>query len=219
MDSAASARRRPTPAPTSAPTPRSRRCGRLLPVLLTLLGLVVGAVVALRRRRPAMPAWIEQERPQPSPAPRAAPTPVQPATQAPDPTPTPEPEPSAVPAPAPDPAPLEVASPQATPTPQPVPQPTPAPPGGGARPGRAVAELTRVSGLGRRSAEALVVAGITSLDDLADADDARLGAAMDAAGVRRSATMSTWASQARRLTGIDATSPETSATEDRPGPA
>ncbi len=77
--------------------------------------------------------------------------------------------------------------------------PSPAPP---ARPGGAgLDELVRVSGLGRRSAEALVVAGIASLADLAGADDATIGGALDAAGVRRSATLSTWANQARHLLG------------------
>ena len=60
-------------------------------------------------------------------------------------------------------------------------------------------QLVRVSGLGRRSAEALVQAGITSLEALAVSDGAALGEALDAAGVKRSATLATWPQQARRL--------------------
>ena len=63
----------------------------------------------------------------------------------------------------------------------------------------AAEELMRVSGIGRRSADALVVAGVGSLEELATCDDARLVAALEAAGVRRSPTLSSWAPQARRL--------------------
>jgi len=62
-----------------------------------------------------------------------------------------------------------------------------------------VEELARVSGLGRRSAEALVVAGITSLGELADSDDTALAGALDAAGLPHATTMSSWPGQARRL--------------------
>lgn len=63
----------------------------------------------------------------------------------------------------------------------------------------AVAELSRVSGLGRRSAEALVAGGVRTLADLAARTDDELAAVLDAAGVRRSTTLATWPSQARRL--------------------
>lgn len=65
----------------------------------------------------------------------------------------------------------------------------------------AVAELSRVSGLGRRSAEALVAGGVRTLADLAARTDDELAAVLDAAGVRRSTTLATWPSQARRLLG------------------
>lgn len=56
-----------------------------------------------------------------------------------------------------------------------------------------------MSGIGHRSAEALVAAGIDSLDRLAATDDAGLVAALEVAGLGRSTTLSSWASQARRL--------------------
>lgn len=62
-----------------------------------------------------------------------------------------------------------------------------------------VEELARVSGLGRRSAEALVAAGVTSLGELADSDDTALAAALDAAGLPHATTMSSWPGQAGRL--------------------
>lgn len=65
--------------------------------------------------------------------------------------------------------------------------------------GSAVAELSRVSGLGRRSAEALVAGGVTTLAELAGRSDEELAAVLDAAGVQRSTTLATWPSQARRL--------------------
>ena len=65
--------------------------------------------------------------------------------------------------------------------------------------GAGLEALVRVSGLGRRSAEALVVAGIVSLRALAASEVPALGEALDAAGVKRSATLATWPQQARRL--------------------
>jgi|GEM_PF-5270520 len=127
-------------------------------MLLTVMAVGVGAWFALRRRAPALPAFVEETRPA-TPVPSASgPTTV---------TPVPEADP-------------------VSPT---------APDGAG----QAAEELRRVSGIGRRSAEALVVSGVDSLDRLAGTDDASLVAALDAAGLQRSATLSSWASQARRL--------------------
>lgn len=206
MESAARERR------GSAPVGPPRRRARIASALVALVLLVAAAWFALRRRRPAMPAWVEQGEPgpprpahpspavEPSPAPRPRPdapsSPPVPDVTSPEPEPAPEPESESTPEPTPEPA------------PEPAPQPTTgagalSPTRGERQPGPGVAELTKVSGLGRRSAEALVVAGITSLADLAASDDERLGAAMDDAGVRRSTTLSTWPGQARRLLGSD----------------
>lgn len=93
--------------------------------------------------------------------------------------------------------------PQSRPRPQPEPlkpvEPEREPVVGPADHGTGIDQLLRVSGLGRRSAQALVVVGISSLADLADSDVPALGAALDAAGVTRSATLATWPSQAQRL--------------------
>lgn len=181
-----------------------RRRARIASAVVALVCVVAGAWFALRRRRPAMPAWVEQGEPGP-------PRPAQPSpTVEPSPAPRPRPEPPA----SPSSAGVTASEPTLDQTPEPERTPEPAPPAASAggvlpptraerQPGPGVTELTRVSGLGRRSAEALVVAGITSLADLAASDDERLGTAMDDAGVRRSTTMSTWPGQARRLLGTD----------------
>lgn len=148
--------------------------------LVLVLAVLAGVVFLLRGRRPALPA----------------PTPTPSVSQAPAPAPATAPVPAATTDAAVTPG---APAPSPSPEPNPEPHPDPAPP---ARPdGAGLDELVRVSGLGRRSAEALVVAGIASLADLAEADDATLGAALDAAGVRRSATISSWPNQARRLLG------------------
>ncbi|WP_336923907.1 hypothetical protein [Aquipuribacter sp. SD81] len=62
-------------------------------------------------------------------------------------------------------------------------------------------DLTRVQGVGTRSAEALAAAGIGDLRALSEASAAQVGDALDAAGLRRSPTFATWPGQARDLLG------------------
>jgi predicted flap endonuclease-1-like 5' DNA nuclease len=59
--------------------------------------------------------------------------------------------------------------------------------------------LLAVSGIGRRSAAALAAAGIGDLRALADADTDTLARALEGAGLRRSPTLASWPTQARRL--------------------
>lgn len=155
------------------PAPRRRRA-RLLSLLVTVLvtatAVVTGAWFALRRRDPALPTY--------------------PAEAGPGPGTTARPTPAAPPAVPPEPVEPEVPE---------VPVTEPVVPGSTAA-STGSQDLQRVSGVGRRSAEALVAAGIDTLDRLAGSDDATLVAALEAAGLRRSPTLSSWASQARRLT-------------------
>lgn len=200
---------------------RGRRRARLLVWLGVLVPVVIAAAFVLRGRRTALPAFVEQRRP--DPVQTGGPTALPRATTAPEPDRTPAPRHRAAPSPAAGPAVEPVAAvptaqpvvePVAEPTAEPVTEPvaeplsaptaepaavpavtTPSPSGRGA----GLAQLVRVSGLGRRSAEALVVAGIASLEDLAAADPTALAAALDAAGVKRSATVTSWPQQAARL--------------------
>lgn len=144
-----------------------RRRSLLWSMTSVLFCLGVGAWFVLRRRSPALPAFVQEAGPGPE------------ATTAPSPQVT---------------APETPAEPAAEPPAEPAAEPVPV--------GDADAqaeELARVSGLGRRSAEALVAAGIRSLAELAAADDEALGAALDAAGLPHATTMSSWPGQARRL--------------------
>ena len=158
--------------------------------LALLLSVLIGAAFALRRRRPALPASTEPPRPTPATGRHAAPaagSEAPPSTEAPA---TPQSEPPVPPVPT---EPTEPTGPSA-----------PAGPSGtgeidGGADGAGLEELVRVSGLGRRSAEALAVAGIVSLRALAASEVPALGEALDAAGVKRSATLATWPQQARRL--------------------
>lgn len=169
------------------PDPAPRRRVSWLGWLALTLSVLIGAAFALRRRRPALPASpasTEPPRPTSAPGRHAAPaagSEAPPSTEAP-------------------------ATPQSVPTEPPVLAGPTAPAGpsetgeidGGAD-GAGLEALVRVSGLGRRSAEALVVAGIVSLRALAASEVPALGEALDAAGVKRSATLATWPQQARRL--------------------
>ena len=144
-----------------------RRRARWLGWIVVTLSVVVGAAFAMRRRRPALPAFVPQAPPPSAAGRHAAPVPVAPRLD-------------------PGPRTPAVVEPVAQPVAQPV-----------AGAGRE--QLIRVSGLGRRSAEALVLAGIASLEALAASDAPALRAALDAAGVKRSATLATWPQQAQRL--------------------
>ena len=166
------------------PDPAPRRRVSWLGWLALTLSVLIGAAFALRRRHPALPALpasTEPPRPTSATGRHAAPaagSEASPSTEPP-------------------------ATPQSVPT---VPTEPTAPAGpsetgeidGGAD-GAGLEALVRVSGLGRRSAEALVVAGIVSLRALAASEVPALGEALDAAGVKRSATLATWPQQARRL--------------------
>jgi predicted flap endonuclease-1-like 5' DNA nuclease len=92
--------------------------------------------------------------------------------------------------PAPDPVPAEEPVP-ATSRRRSVPSAAPVPQQGEA--------LLAVSGIGRRSAAALAAAGIGDLRALADADTDTLARALEGAGLRRSPTLASWPTQARRL--------------------
>jgi len=160
-----------------------RRRARWLGWIVVTLSVLVGAAFALRRRRPALPAFVPQAPPPSAAGRHAAPVPVAPRLD-------PGPRTPAVVEPVAQPDAPPLAQSVAQPLAQPVAQPV-------AGAGRE--QLTRVSGLGRRSAEALVLAGIASLEALAASDAPALRAALDAAGVKRSATLATWPQQAQRL--------------------
>lgn len=162
-------------------------------VVLTM-SVLVGAAFALRRRQPALPALpaaVEQRRPPSAAGRRGAPVPAPPRLEH-------GPGRGAVFEPAVEPVFEPVFEPTVEPVSEPVSEPDVPPV---ARPVMGVGreQLVRVSGLGRRSAEALVLAGIASLEALAASDGQALGDALDAAGVQRSATLATWPRQARRL--------------------
>lgn len=57
-------------------------------------------------------------------------------------------------------------------------------------------DLTRINGIGRKSADALKAAGIDSFHKLASASDETLRAAISSAGVRLVGDVDTWAQQA-----------------------
>ena len=64
-----------------------------------------------------------------------------------------------------------------------------------------VDDLTVIDGVGPKIAAALAAAGLGTYAAVADASDEELRAALRAAGARASATLPTWASQARVLAG------------------
>ena len=57
-------------------------------------------------------------------------------------------------------------------------------------------DLTRIEGIGRKMSSALMAAGISTFDQLAQADEAALRAAIEAAGMRFAPSMATWQEQA-----------------------
>lgn len=59
-----------------------------------------------------------------------------------------------------------------------------------------VDDLTRIEGIGPKMSEALQAAGITTFEELATADEETLRSAIEAAGMRFSPSLSTWAVQA-----------------------
>jgi predicted flap endonuclease-1-like 5' DNA nuclease len=214
-------RERRAPEPDETPAARGpRTTARVLSALLSAAAVGIGAWFALRRRRPAMPAFADEARPA-SPvrsAPRtttapetgtpgastaAASTPGASTPGASSPAATPrDPVPAEAPVgedsrhagrtsrPAPDPVPAEEPVP-ATSRRRSVPSAAPVPQQGEA--------LLAVSGIGRRSAAALAAAGISDLRALADADTDTLARALEGAGLRRSPTLASWPTQARRL--------------------
>lgn len=64
-----------------------------------------------------------------------------------------------------------------------------------------VDDLTRIDGIGPKTAAALAAAGLGTFAALADASDDELRLALRAAGARASANLPTWAGQARALAG------------------
>lgn len=177
-----------TPFSTSATAPGRRR-GRVLSLIVTALAVGVGAWFALRRRAPALPTSAQEAAPAGGVRPGTA------TDAAPDTASDTASDTSASDASGSDPAAADASATDAV-----------AHTADADTPGaeasetdRASEELQRVSGIGRRSADALVAAGIDSLDRLADSDDATLVAALEAADVPRAVTLSSWASQARRL--------------------
>lgn len=64
-----------------------------------------------------------------------------------------------------------------------------------------VDDLTRIDGIGPKTAAALAAAGLGTFAALADASEDALRAALRAAGARASANLPTWAAQARALAG------------------
>lgn len=184
-----------TPFSTSATAPGRRR-GRVLSLIVTALAVGVGAWFALRRRAPALPTSAQEAAPaggvRPGTATDGASDTSASDTSGSD---TSGSDTSASDASGSDPAAADASATDAV-----------AHTADADTPGaeasetdRASEELQRVSGVGRRSADALVAAGIDSLDRLADSDDATLVAALEAADVPRAVTLSSWASQARRL--------------------
>ncbi|MDQ0365422.1 helix-hairpin-helix domain-containing protein [Catenuloplanes indicus] len=59
--------------------------------------------------------------------------------------------------------------------------------------------LTKIAGLGPKSAQALQAAGITTYAELAAAGEAGVRAALTAAGIRATASVPNWPVQARAL--------------------
>ncbi|WP_380168057.1 hypothetical protein [Jannaschia sp. R86511] len=182
------------PSTPQAPEPApGRRRGALASLLAAVLVVGVGLWFTLRRRDPALPAFVDEARPSTGTGTTSRPVPAQSpdaavpeAAEASAGTPVPAAAPSVAPAAAePEPS---LAAPEPTAVPE--------PPDASVRTGE---DLLRVQGIGRRSADALVAAGIDSLAVLATSDDAAVLAALEAAGLRRSPTLSSWAAQARRL--------------------
>jgi len=68
-------------------------------------------------------------------------------------------------------------------------------------------DFRRIQGIGPKVANALAAAGIRSLQQLADTDEATLREAMRQAGVRSASTLSTWPQQARALANGSAPAP------------
>ncbi|HKE65389.1 MAG TPA: DUF4332 domain-containing protein [Micromonosporaceae bacterium] len=68
---------------------------------------------------------------------------------------------------------------------------------------RAVDDFTRITGVGPKSAAALVAAGIRTYDQLADTVASRLADALRDAGLRLAPNLRTWPGQARLLTDGD----------------
>ncbi len=66
-----------------------------------------------------------------------------------------------------------------------------------------VDDLERIEGIGPRMAAALHQAGIRTYRQLADSDERRLRAAIEAAGLRFAPSLATWARQARLLADGD----------------
>lgn len=183
-------RRAPEPDETAARGPRTT--ARVLSALLSAAAVGIGAWFALRRRRPALPAFADEARP-------ASPLRPAPRTTAAPPT-SPPPAPARQPEATPEPS----ATPEPEATPEPGSSDDAAPPPGPAAPdpvatGPRGEALLAVSGIGRRTAAALAAAGITDLRALADTDTDTLAAALEAVGLRRSPTLATWPAQARRL--------------------
>lgn len=211
-------RERRAPEPDETPAARGPRAtARVLSALLSAMAVGVGAWFALRRRRPALPAFADEARPaspvRSVPRSTTAPAPaatsrapgsqagITPAATAPGPTPR-----DPVPAEAPVGEDSRHAGRTSRPAPDPVPAEEPVPATSHRRSGSSAASvpqqgeaLLAVSGIGRRSAAALAAAGIADLGALADADTDTLARALEGAGLRRSPTLASWPTQARRL--------------------
>ena len=190
------------PDPERPPRRRARLASALLSVLAGL-GVVVGAWAVLRRRAPQLPVFVEEARPAPAPRPTPSPRP----TPTPTPTPSPRPQPAPpAPSPPPDPGPVGTrggprgaGDPVADPVDDPVADPVARPVDGPQVDPATGAELLAVSGIGRRSAQALAAGGITTL---AAAGRGRRRDARGRPRGRRAAplpTLSSWPTQARRL--------------------
>ena len=135
----------------------------------------------------------------PSTAPEPIPSSPPPAatSPAPEPTPTPEPPP-ATPAAAPEPVPSSPPPAATSPTPEPTPTPAPAATSAASEPVPSTIgsadDLTKLNGIGPKSAAALKAAGIDSFHKLANSSDDQIRAAV--AEVRLVGDVTTWARQA-----------------------
>jgi predicted flap endonuclease-1-like 5' DNA nuclease len=204
----------------------------LFVALAFLLGLVVGWLIWGRtspkptsERRPGRVRPEPEVKTRPEPGVVAAPVPVAvpPVIAEPDPEPVPEPvaeiepEPEPEPEPVVEPEPEPVAEPEPEPVavvetePEPEPQPEPAAepepvaviePAPVAEPEPAD-NLQRVEGIGPKTANVLVASGIRTYKQLADCDQATLGATLRGAGLRFTPSMSTWSTQAELLANGD----------------
>ncbi|RMG84154.1 MAG: hypothetical protein D6712_11745 [Chloroflexi bacterium] len=119
-------------------------------------------------------------------------------TAPPKPAPAPEPEPPKAEAP-PEPAPApEPEPPKAEAPPEPAPAPEPEPPKAEEpAPSGEPDDLTRIEGIGPKYRDALVSEGITTYAQLAEMSLDDIKAIIKKAGMRNTASMSTWAEQAK----------------------